>query len=145
VPDDLLQGYTIVLTGVFETIGREKLEYFINNHSGRCTGSVSGKTSYLIHGCKLEDGRDYNQGNKYKLAVQKGVKILSEADFEKLIQDMSGNKEFTFNMRKAGLMAAAEVKPVILADPADIKQQMWTDRYKPRSVNDLIGNQAVVD
>lgn len=91
VADDLLSGLTIVLTGVFETIGREKLEHFINNHSGRCTGSVSGKTSYLIHGTKLEDGRECSMGNKYKTAKTKGVKILSENEFEQLIKEMSGN------------------------------------------------------
>ena len=58
VAGDLLEGLTLVLTGVFETIGREKLEYFINSHAGRCTGSVSGKTTHLIHGVKLEDGRE---------------------------------------------------------------------------------------
>lgn len=56
--DDLLEGLTIVLTGVFQELGREKLENFINTHGGRCTGSVSGKTNYLITGHKLEDGRE---------------------------------------------------------------------------------------
>lgn len=58
VAEDLLQGLTIVLTGIFEMIGREKLENFINNHGGRCTGSISGKTTHLIIGVKLEDGRE---------------------------------------------------------------------------------------
>ena len=94
----------MVLTGVFETIGREKLEYFINNHGGRCTGSVSGKTTHLVHGSKLEDGREVTQGNKYKTALQKNVKILDEDGFEKMVQDMSGNSDFTLSMTKAGLL-----------------------------------------
>jgi replication factor C subunit 1 len=65
---DCLEGLTIVCSGIFENISREKLEEFINAHGGRCTGSVSGKTSYLIVGYKLEDGRDVNQGSKYKKA-----------------------------------------------------------------------------
>jgi NAD-dependent DNA ligase len=71
-----------VLTGVFEELGREKLEQFINSHGGRCTGSVSGKTNYLITGTKLEDGREVTQGNKYKNAVAKGTEILNERQFE---------------------------------------------------------------
>lgn len=115
----MLEGLTIVLTGVFETIGREKLEYFINNHGGRCTGSVSGKTSHLIHGVKLEDGRPVDQGNKYRTAVAKHVKILDEAGFEQMIRDMSGNAEFTLSMRKAGLMDNLDVKPLPVVSDKD--------------------------
>ena len=82
---------TIVLSGVFEELGREKLENFINTHGARCTGSVSGKTNYLIIGHKLEDGREVTQGNKYKTAVAKGTEILTEKQFEQLIKDLSGN------------------------------------------------------
>lgn len=73
IADNLLQDLTIVLTGVFEELGREKLEQFITAHGGRCTGSVSGKTNYLIAGSKLEDGREVTQGNKYKTAKAKGT------------------------------------------------------------------------
>lgn len=51
-------GTTMVLTGVFEMLAREKLETFINQHGGRCTSAVSGKTTHLIIGVKLEDGRE---------------------------------------------------------------------------------------
>ena len=94
MPKDLLQGLTIVLTGVFEELGREKLENFLKTHGARCTGSVSGKTDYLIMGHKLEDGREVTQGNKYKKAVAKDTTILTESQFEKLIKDLSGNQNF---------------------------------------------------
>lgn len=55
-----LDGLTIVVSGIFESISRDKLEEFINSHGGRNTGSVSGKTSYLVVGYKLEDNRDIN-------------------------------------------------------------------------------------
>ena len=57
---DCLDGLTIVVSGIFESISREKLEEFINSHGGRNTGSVSGKTSYLVVGYKLEDNREIN-------------------------------------------------------------------------------------
>lgn len=85
IPDNLLEGLTIVLSGVFEGLAREKLEYFINQHGGRCTSAISGKTTHLIIGVKLEDGREVTQGNKYRTAKDKGTQILTEADFEKLI------------------------------------------------------------
>ena len=113
-----MQGMTIVLTGVMSVIGREKLEYFINSHGGRCTGSISGKTDYLITGTRLEDGREVCDGNKYKTAVQKGTTILDETKFEELIRDLSGNKEFTLSMRKAGLMDdAIAQKPLPAPEP----------------------------
>lgn len=139
-----MQGMTIVLTGVMSIIGREKLEYFINSHGGRCTGSISGKTDYLITGTRLEDGREVCDGNKYKTAVQKGTTILDETKFEDLIRDLSGNKEFTLSMRKAGLMDdAIAQKPLPAPEPG--QHQMWTDRYRPRTVNDLVGNNAEID
>ena len=65
---DVLDGLTIVVSGIFENISRDKLEEFINSHGGRCTGSVSGKTDYLVVGYKIEDGRDISQGSKYRKA-----------------------------------------------------------------------------
>ena len=79
ISSELLTGFTMVLTGVMELIGREKLETFINTHGGRTTGSVSGKTTHVIHGVKLEDGREVTQGAKYRTAKDKGTPILSES------------------------------------------------------------------
>ena len=53
----------------------------ITEYGGRCTGSVSGKTDYLIAGYKLEDGREVTQGGKYKNATAKGKPILDEQAF----------------------------------------------------------------
>ena len=69
------------MSGVFNDITREKLESMITEYGGRCTGSVSGKTDYLIAGYKLEDGREVTQGGKYKNATAKGKPILDEQAF----------------------------------------------------------------
>jgi hypothetical protein len=63
---------------------------------------------------------------------------------------MSGNDKFTLSMRKSGLLdmipeVVSPVKSVIDTNSDTSKTEMWTDRYKPRSVYDLIGNQAVID
>lgn len=73
-------------SGIFKNISREKLEEFINSHGGRCTSSVSGKTSYLVTGYKLEDNREVNQGRKYITAQKNGTPILTEEGLEKLVQ-----------------------------------------------------------
>ena len=66
IDKNCLEGLTIVVSGVFETISREKLETLITEYGAKRTGSVSGKTDYLIVGHKLEDGREVTQGSKYR-------------------------------------------------------------------------------
>lgn len=55
-------------------------------------------------GVKLEDGRDVTQGNKYRQATEKKVKILNETQFEQLVRDLSGNQTYTLGVRKAGIL-----------------------------------------
>ena len=56
--NDCLKGLTIVVTGIFDRVTREHVISLITQYGARNTGSVSGKTDYLIAGYKLEDGRD---------------------------------------------------------------------------------------
>jgi len=77
----VLAGLTIVVSGVFNEVSREKLEAIISAYGARVTGSVSGKTDYLVTGYKLEDNREVTLGGKYKAAVAKGKPILDEAGF----------------------------------------------------------------
>ena len=48
----------------------------------KCTGSVSGKTSILITGSILEDNRPVTESKKYKDAVEKKVKVMTESEFD---------------------------------------------------------------
>lgn len=45
-----LTGKTFVITGVQESLERADIEDLIKRHNGRVTGSVSGKTTFLIVG-----------------------------------------------------------------------------------------------
>ena len=56
---------------------------FIIDKGGFSKSAVSGKTDYLIIGSKLEDGREVTEGRKYRMAKEKGTKILTEIEFEK--------------------------------------------------------------
>ena len=128
-----------------QKLAREKLETWINEHGGKTTGSVSGKTNILITGHKLEDGREVYEGNKYKTAKVKGTTIYDEEQFEKFIREKSGNTNFELSMRKYGFLSTiSEVLPAKETDKNNTSS-MWTDKYKPRSVSELIGNSAVVD
>jgi len=88
------------VSGAYLGITREQVEDFIVEHGGRKTGSVSGKTDYLVVGYKLDDGREVTQGGKYRNALKNGTKIVDEAGFEQLIRDRSGIKDFELSSRK---------------------------------------------
>jgi len=77
-----LDGKTIVISGIFEGISRNKLEEFCTERGARVTTSVSGKTDMLIVGWQMEDGREITEGGKYKKALKMSTTILTEAQFE---------------------------------------------------------------
>ncbi len=72
-----LAGKTLVVTGTLPTYNREDIEALITQLGGRAASSVSKKTDYVVAGEKA--------GSKLAKAEQLGVKVLSEAEFNKLI------------------------------------------------------------
>ena len=73
-----LEGKTLVVTGTLVKYGRDEINELITQHGGHAASSVSKKTDYLVAGEKA--------GSKLEKAQQLGVIILSEAEFERLIQ-----------------------------------------------------------
>lgn len=67
-----LSGLGFVVTGTLSTLSRGEAKAFIEAHGGRVTGTVTGKTDYLVVG---EDA-----GSKLVKARELGVAELSEAD-----------------------------------------------------------------
>ena len=74
-----LQNLVFVITGKLKTFkNRDELKAAIEAHGGKVTGSVSGKTNYLIN------NDTESTSSKNKTAKQLGVQIISEMDFRKL-------------------------------------------------------------
>jgi DNA ligase (NAD+) len=74
---DVLAGKTFVVSGVF-TRSRDEIKALIEQNGGKNTGSVSGKTSYLVAGD--------NMGPEKRAKAEKaGVPIITEDDLLKLI------------------------------------------------------------
>lgn len=71
--------------GVNSKHSRDDLESLILQHGGKVASNVSGRTSFLVAGDILEDGRPVTEGNKYRTALEKKVKIISEAELLDLI------------------------------------------------------------
>ena len=75
-----LEGMTFVVSGVFEHFSREEIKADIESHGGKVSGSISGKTSYLLAGEKMGP-------EKLKKAEKLGVKILSETEYLAMIAE----------------------------------------------------------
>ena len=73
-----LEGLTFVITGTLATMSRDEAKSLIEANGGKCSGSVSKKTNYLLAGDAA--------GSKLDKAKDLGVMILSEAD---LLQKLS--------------------------------------------------------
>ncbi|MCI6914780.1 MAG: NAD-dependent DNA ligase LigA [Lachnospiraceae bacterium] len=77
-PQDLV-GKIFVITGSLETYpNRDALKKEIEDRGGKCSGSVSSKTSYLINNDILSNS------SKNKKAKSLGIPIITENDFKKL-------------------------------------------------------------
>jgi DNA ligase (NAD+) len=76
-----LAGLTIVVTGRLERQSRSQIEQRIKELGGAVGDSVSKKTSYLLAG---DDA-----GSKLEKAKKLGTPILSEDDFDKLVEERS--------------------------------------------------------
>jgi len=73
---DLLSGLNFVITGTLSR-PRDEIKASIEAEGGRVTGSVTGKTSYLVAGEEA--------GSKLTRAEELGVKVLDEAGLTALI------------------------------------------------------------
>ncbi|MBS9766093.1 MAG: NAD-dependent DNA ligase LigA [Flavobacteriaceae bacterium] len=70
----ILQGETIVVSGVFEKINRNDLKKLIEDYGGKVSSSISKKTSYIVAG-------DNMGPSKKTKAENLGIPILSEEEF----------------------------------------------------------------
>ena len=75
---DKLGGKTFVISGVFQKHSRDELKDLIEKNGGKNTGSISGKTNYLLAG-------DNMGPEKLKKAEKLGVAIITEEEFLKMI------------------------------------------------------------
>jgi DNA ligase (NAD+) len=69
---------TFVITGTLPSFSRQEAKEIIEQNGGRVTGSVSKKTSYLVHG--------ENPGSKFTKAQDLGIQLLDEAGLRSLIE-----------------------------------------------------------
>ena len=76
---DNLKGLTFVLTGTLPNYSRPDMSTLIEKHGGKVSSSVSKNTSYVLAGEEA--------GGKLDKAKALGVKIISEADILKMMEE----------------------------------------------------------
>lgn len=76
--DDKLAKYTFVITGTLPTLSRKEAASLVEKHGGKCSGSVSKKTDYLLAG--------ENAGSKLTKAQSLGINVIDEDTFLEMIK-----------------------------------------------------------
>ena len=74
---DKFAGLTFVITGTLPTLKREQAKEMIESMGGKCAGSVSKKTNYVVAGDAA--------GSKLTKAQELGVAVISEAELLDMI------------------------------------------------------------
>ena len=85
----------MVITGVLDSLERDEAEDFIRRHGGKVTGSVSGRTTYLLV------GTDCGQ-SKYRRAKEHGTTLMDEDGLFAMVAECA---------RKAGEASKVEEVP----------------------------------
>ena len=76
---DKFNGLTFVLTGTLPTLKREEAKELIEKRGGKCSGSVSKKTSYVLAGEEA--------GSKLTKANELGIPVISEEQLLKMLDE----------------------------------------------------------
>ncbi|MBO7428996.1 MAG: NAD-dependent DNA ligase LigA [Paludibacteraceae bacterium] len=78
---DSLGGKSFVISGTFDRHSRDELKELIERHGGKNVSSISSKTDYLLAGANMGPA-------KLEKAQKLNIKMISEADFEKMIAEV---------------------------------------------------------
>lgn len=132
-----LSNKIFVITGLLRGYDRDELADILRKYGGKVTGSVSKKTSCLIHGHKLEDGRHYSEGNKFKKAKELDTTIIDESQLEEMLLFLMGGKKK--EDLDAQYESISEVQGIVQHDI------LWTEKYKPKRLKEIVGNVQAVE
>jgi replication factor C subunit 1 len=150
-PQDCLERLTFVITGVLESFERDAMVDFIKQHGGRVTGSVSSRTTHLLAGLRLEDGRPVEASKKYKTAKSlPSCKIVNEDEVIALVSAAaSAPAEAVAPKPAVAAKKKKKLSKMVVSVASAAKRSksststvnmLWADKYKPQVLDDLVGN-----
>uniref|UniRef100_K3WVL0 Replication factor C subunit 1 n=1 Tax=Globisporangium ultimum (strain ATCC 200006 / CBS 805.95 / DAOM BR144) TaxID=431595 RepID=K3WVL0_GLOUD len=141
-----LDGKTFAFSGQLHNLSREDAIHLVKSCGGSVSNTVTRTTKYLIAGETLPDGEDISSGSKYKEAVAKNVRILQQNQFYNLITEAAADKQLEILKKEkqveklnaaCGGASGSNGKQKLTTSVNDM---LWTDKYKPKRLEDMIGN-----
>lgn len=72
----------------------------MTKHGGKCQKAVSSNTKYIVVGKLLDDGRPVCDSKKYKRAVELGIKIMTECEFELFCKHKFDTPDFLLGRKR---------------------------------------------
>ncbi|XAR60217.1 hypothetical protein NMG60_11033488 [Bertholletia excelsa] len=165
---DCLAGLTFVISGTLDSLEREEAEDLIKRYGGRVTGSVSKKTNYLL--CDEDiGGRKSSKAKELGTAflTEDGLfdiirasskgKTTAKEDPKKTVSKVVASpakqtpQKVELKKDQVGYSSPKSGAPKGLTPPAKKRTQStqdsglpWTEKYRPKVTNDIIGNQSLV-
>lgn len=76
--EKVLEGKSIVVSGIFEKFSRDELKKTIEKYGGKNVGSISKKTTFIVAGDKMGP-------SKLEKADKLGIRLVSEEEFIEMI------------------------------------------------------------
>ncbi|EEY68800.1 replication factor C subunit, putative [Phytophthora infestans T30-4] len=140
-----LDGKTFAFSGVLESLSREDAVHLVKSCGGSIAISITRSTKYLVIGSTLEQGGNVTDGSKYKEAVAKNVRILTQNEFYNLITEAATAQQ-TQDLAAEKAKIKAETGALKTSSKGNqklstsINDELWTDKYKPQTLNHMIGN-----
>ncbi|UKJ88739.2 hypothetical protein MACJ_001984 [Theileria orientalis] len=170
---NLVSGRKFVFTGEL-SMDRDEATYKVKRLGGIVVSAVSGQTDYLVYGDKLEDGRDYTTGTKYKKAKElnknKGlnIQLINEEQFINLLKDTPRIEEEekedevvedkTTDLKQEPAISDKKVDGIFVAGlsnttlerdtigtAAKAHDQMLFEKYRPTNLYELMGNPKLIE
>ncbi|KAI9916801.1 hypothetical protein PsorP6_016751 [Peronosclerospora sorghi] len=139
-------GKSFAFSGELENLPRNDAENLVKSCGGSVTKSITHSTKYLVIGTTLKQGGQVTEGTKYKEAVAKNVRILTQNEFYNLITEATAAQQsHDLAMEKNKLKKSEAVAAKVVGSGnqklnTSINHQLWTDKYKPQALEDMIGN-----
>lgn len=132
-PMEPLSGYVLVFTGNMK-MERDEAKRKALFLGARVTTAISSKTTHLVTG-------DEPGVSKIKKAKELELKIINEEEFLEILERYKSKMKVEILTNEA-----ADVKPHenILENRVEL-QQPWTEKYRPKKKNELVGNISVFD
>ncbi|KAI9190770.1 replication factor RFC1 C terminal domain-containing protein, partial [Polychytrium aggregatum] len=133
--ENCLAGLSFVFTGELSSISREDAQDLIKRYGGRVTGAPSGKTSYVVVG---------DEPGPSKIAKIKELKLktLDEDGLLDLIRKSKPNVLAANRGTNTTLIPSSSSQGTMRHQQPNA--ELWTEKYRPRTINELVGNPGLV-